>query len=587
MTLYFVNLPLDQLLQVTFVREPNPPLYYLVLWGWIQFFGQGEIAVRALSALFGTLTVLPAYALGRAVGGPRAGLLAGLAVVTSPFLLWYSQEARAFALLAFLSASLLYLTHRLMRDEPDGGEGEVRRLALWAVTAALTCYTHIYGAFTAAACALLLQGRGRAPLRIRVLAILTPALAFAPWVVMTLLQSAAVRGWRAPVGPDEVVVRALATVAHQDVLTGPISGVAVLALGGTAILGLISMRRPSALLFGLAVALPLALAYALSFFKPIFAERYIIPIAVPLYVAAAAGIAALDGRLRGASVLTGLVLAGLLATSLVAFQQPRFEKENFRAAAARVMQSAGPQDVVFFVAEFTLHPFRYYYDGPSQLVGFFGDHGEPGPFLEPIVARASTIWLLESHLDRYDPDHNVRRWLEERYPLSTEGYPQGIHLRAFRVRSSLPTDSSAAAGAVLAEFGPLRLLGSDFPKVTTAREEQLHPPSQWLPVTTYWRLAEPTEKNYRVRLELVDGRGVWGGSLDRPNDLFGKIPTSRWQPGSTMVAGADLNLNPDLPPGRYILQLAVFDGDGNPVTALDPNGKAVGPLQLGEVEVRP
>ena len=47
MTVYFIRLPLDQLLQITFVQEPNPPLYYLLLWAWVHVFGDGEVAIRA------------------------------------------------------------------------------------------------------------------------------------------------------------------------------------------------------------------------------------------------------------------------------------------------------------------------------------------------------------------------------------------------------------------------------------------------------------------------------------------------------------------------------------------------------------
>ena len=39
------------------VSESNPPLYYVLAWGWTQAFGRDEWGIRSLSALFGTLTV--------------------------------------------------------------------------------------------------------------------------------------------------------------------------------------------------------------------------------------------------------------------------------------------------------------------------------------------------------------------------------------------------------------------------------------------------------------------------------------------------------------------------------------------------
>src|SRR4051812_25659600 len=41
--------------------ERNPPLYYILAWGWSRIFGTGEVGLRSLSALFGTLTIPVAY----------------------------------------------------------------------------------------------------------------------------------------------------------------------------------------------------------------------------------------------------------------------------------------------------------------------------------------------------------------------------------------------------------------------------------------------------------------------------------------------------------------------------------------------
>src|SRR3954452_14969438 len=41
--------------------EGNPPLYFLLLDGWMRLFGTSEAAVRSLSSLFGTATIAVAY----------------------------------------------------------------------------------------------------------------------------------------------------------------------------------------------------------------------------------------------------------------------------------------------------------------------------------------------------------------------------------------------------------------------------------------------------------------------------------------------------------------------------------------------
>ena len=47
-------------------RDVHPPLYYLILWCWVRVFGESLLAMRMLSAVLGTASVLVAYLLWRA-----------------------------------------------------------------------------------------------------------------------------------------------------------------------------------------------------------------------------------------------------------------------------------------------------------------------------------------------------------------------------------------------------------------------------------------------------------------------------------------------------------------------------------------
>jgi mannosyltransferase len=76
----------------------HPPLYYALLHLWMNF-GDSPWFLRFISAFGGALAVLPAFALGKQVGGNRVGLLAALLVATSVLQLEYSQIARSYALI--------------------------------------------------------------------------------------------------------------------------------------------------------------------------------------------------------------------------------------------------------------------------------------------------------------------------------------------------------------------------------------------------------------------------------------------------------------------------------------------------------
>jgi mannosyltransferase len=148
------SLWLDEVVTAQLVREPfghmlstipnsesTPYLYYALLWIWAQVFGHGEAALRSLSAVAGVGTVAAVWAGARVLVSQRAGLAAGALAALNPFLVWYSQEARAYALLACLCAVSFWLFARALRG-PTG-----RALAAWAVASALALATHYFAAF--------------------------------------------------------------------------------------------------------------------------------------------------------------------------------------------------------------------------------------------------------------------------------------------------------------------------------------------------------------------------------------------------------------------------------------------------------
>src|SRR3954454_14742518 len=59
-------------------HEANPPLYYALARFWSRVFGDGEVGLRSLSALAGTLTIPVAYGAARTLVNRRTGI--GVAV---------------------------------------------------------------------------------------------------------------------------------------------------------------------------------------------------------------------------------------------------------------------------------------------------------------------------------------------------------------------------------------------------------------------------------------------------------------------------------------------------------------------------
>ncbi len=142
-------------------RETVPPLYYAIAWPWSRVFGRTEIGLRSLSALAGVATVPVAFLAARALAGRRVALVAAALVAVNPLLIWYSQEARCYALLVLVAGISFWLFLRA-RSHPTRG-----RLTAWAIASALAVCTHYFAAFVVVPEALWLLSDRRASLRWR------------------------------------------------------------------------------------------------------------------------------------------------------------------------------------------------------------------------------------------------------------------------------------------------------------------------------------------------------------------------------------------------------------------------------------
>jgi len=317
--------------------ESTPPLYYFLAWAWEKPFGSGEAGMRLLPALLGTLLVPATWAAARETLPRRSALIAAVLVAVSPLLVWYSQEARAYALLALVSTLGFLFFVRGLRG---GG----RDLALWSLCSALAIATHYFAVFPVAAEGLwLLWARREARARVLV-ACAAPALAGGALLPLLVHQEEHVpRAWteaftlwdqlRALVQQAAVGPRWTWLVQRPGVL-------AILVLAGAA-LALLVRRASAAERRG---ALPAALVGLSTVVAPIVislfganlvATRNLIA-AWPLgAIVAAAGLGAEPARRTGV-VLAGALCAVMLAIVVAVPLEQRLQRSDWEELMTRV-----------------------------------------------------------------------------------------------------------------------------------------------------------------------------------------------------------------------------------------------------------
>ncbi|HTA34234.1 MAG TPA: glycosyltransferase family 39 protein [Solirubrobacteraceae bacterium] len=128
--------------------ENSPPLWYVLEWADARVLGTGEVALRLPSALAGIATVPVAWAIGRELSGRAAAILCAAIVAVNPLFVWYSQEARVYALFVLTAALAMLCFLRALREPTP------RRMAAFALTAALALLTHYFAVFLLAPMAL-------------------------------------------------------------------------------------------------------------------------------------------------------------------------------------------------------------------------------------------------------------------------------------------------------------------------------------------------------------------------------------------------------------------------------------------------
>ena len=131
---------LPQIIEAT-IGDVHPPLYYFLLHGWLDLFGNTPAIARVLSVIFGMLAVWIVFELGKLVMGKNTAWLPALLVGLSPFQVHYAREIRMYSLLAFALILATYAFFRGMKKEHWGWWG------LFSLAAALAQYTHSLAVF--------------------------------------------------------------------------------------------------------------------------------------------------------------------------------------------------------------------------------------------------------------------------------------------------------------------------------------------------------------------------------------------------------------------------------------------------------
>lgn len=591
------------------------------------------LTARLVTATFGALTVLSAYALGVRGWSRGAGLVGALFVAVLPFHLRFSQWATTDVLATFLAslslgASLLALrTGRWTAFLVAGAFAGLAASAKYnagAVAGAIVAAAAVRALFPAPAATskspappgsaaslppALQAGAAYEPYRLRVSAANEPPLArrllregvrmagaglaaltcFVMGTPYALLAWGQVGGgiarqWTNYGGANGHYRGAWNVGGYAEFFLFDGLGVAgtLLTLAG---LALLAWRRPRVLAVWLGFALPSLLVH-LS--RPTHFMQNMLPLVVACALPVGVATVELPALLaRGAPRLRSVLLVALIALVAV--------PPLTRSLTYVGRQAAG--------------------DSRLQLLEWIDTNVPPGariaaelkPVPGPTEARWTDVPSLVAHdLAWYRAQGyaylvgSSKRWgafappasyapLLERQvagfgPIRREDM---LGPRLVVIDTGLTAADAATPLAGDVQIGGARLVGVTFGDPSADGAPPMLVPTHTfkaggvLGLRTFWEVREPFGQDYFIFVHLLDANGQRPTQRDAP-PWQGRFPTSSWRPGSLVVDANDVYLPPNLPPGEYRVVVGLYD----PASGARPQATLNGaPLPDGMVEV--
>lgn len=419
------------------VADFHPPGWFVILWSWGKMFGYSEFSVRLPSVFFGVFTIYIVYLIGRKILSEKLGLLAALLLSINPLHIYYSQEARMYALAALAVALNIFLLVKVIKGE------KVNLLFLVLSNLAILMSDYIaYFIFPAELIIILFIRKITSPTPLKKCG-----------VVMTWVSALFIAGilsiWWLPIFLKQLNVGAVASanlptwkfvagsfdfknipLTFVKFIIGKISLAdktlyAALLLPVGSLFGFLLWRGQDKLgdfqkkLLVAWILIPVFLATVISVVIPVynyFRVLYIVPAFVTLI---AGGILSFKGKLK--YIFFAAIVSIEMFCALVYLLNPSYQREDWKGLV-KFLNDVNPQ-IVLFESSGTLPPFDYYAEKSLNAEGALKDFPAKDETavagLDDLISGVHNLYLVDYLVEISDPNRLVaKRLVELGYGLS-------------------------------------------------------------------------------------------------------------------------------------------------------------------------
>lgn len=456
-------------------QDVHVPLYNLLLHFWIQIFGVSIVVARWLSYVFFIITLPVLYLAFRQVSNHRVSLLAVTIFALSPFILWYSDEARMYTLFAFSTGlNHFYFIKFYNSNAKNGKLG-------YFLTTLLGLYSHYFFIFLLFTQAIYVFGtiyflkqkdltlkekiKAKKVILIRYIGIMLLAgIIFFPWVLFVFSNGGVVN--TEPLIPTpttynifQAFINFLFGFPSTQNQTLFISLWPLLVL----LLFFIFTKRRSLHIqnrgyFLVTAFLPIVIVFAISFYRPIFLSRYLIFVTPSLFFVCAWMLLSYSKRVSRILVSTFLLLLViLLLNQNISNNTP--VKEDYLGVASYLEQHATGSDVIAVSAPFTIYPIAFTYSGQASIATIpqwdMYSHGAIPSFSLPSMQQQLATYSQEYNriyvVLSYDQGYQskIQNYMDTHYKrIEKQQFSPGLEVDAYQLRYDALTYNSSDVSKV-------------------------------------------------------------------------------------------------------------------------------------------
>jgi len=414
------------------VSGDQMPFYFFMTWSISKYLGNSVLVLRGLSVIFGLISMIPIYLIARRFG-KEAALISILLFAVSPTMLYYSQEARMYMFMVFLSAFSIHFFLNIVDQER---EKRTVSLIMLLFINILLVYTHYFGILFVFLELISMVGLllfhnirskrtiGLSTISKRIWPLVLSGLSFLPWFIYQQREqslSEKTTGGSLGLGLDLIpeTFRFLGgqytAIYRNDTSIAVVVGYIFLFLFIISLI-IFLMRRYreqeglnflvlSAILL---VISPLA-AYAVShWFTPMYNHRYFIFLAAPFFIILGAALSSLRVWLAGYNealkvpIIAAVTVLVLVSLTVDADQLIRRDKADWKGGIDFVLENQRPSDVVIPFPDHEQMLIYYYTDELDiRLLGAIDDQ-------EEFLRDNPRVWVLFYETEPIDEQPLIR-----------------------------------------------------------------------------------------------------------------------------------------------------------------------------------